>query len=286
MTSRNRFGVLSMTAVLLAIALAWTMVGNAQGQRGAGGGQGRGGAAAPAPQQGPPPVRIAVQVTEVRPDMIGIYQDLIKNEANPGLKKGGLAWRWTWANGPTGQGFTFVSVQPVTNYAQYDLPGLLQKGIGADGVANYNAKLRPAIVSQHTYIQTLRQDLSIQSNSSTPPALAVIQTFQIASGKGDDFTKSMTSDYLPNYKKAGLKDFWAYAVNYGAPGGQIVTVRPIAKYAELDEQGLLGKAGVTGDAAAQIGARRAAIATVIDNELVRYVPELSYGMPTPPRASN
>ena len=89
----------------------------------------------------------------------------------------------------------------------------------------------------------------------------------------------MTSDYLPNYKKAGVKDFWVYAVNFGAPGGQIVTVRPIAKYAELDEPGLLAKAGVTGDAAARIGARRAATATVIGNELVRYVPDLSFGMP-------
>src|SRR2546428_529508 len=110
------------------------------------------------------PQRIAVQVTQVRPDMVGTYQDLIKNEANPGIKKGGIAWRWTWANGPSGQTFTFVSVQPITNYAQYDQPGALQKGIGADGVANYNAKLRSTIVSQHTYIQTLRQDLSIQSN--------------------------------------------------------------------------------------------------------------------------
>ena len=278
MRSTHKAWILSTT---VALAVAMIMVGSAQGQRGGGGG-GRGRAGGPAPAQaapGPAPQRIAVQVTQVRPDMVGTYQDLIKNEANPGLKKGGIAYRWTWANGPSGQAFTFVSVQPITNYAQYDQPGALQKGIGADGVANYNAKLRPTIVSQHTYIQTLRQDLSIQSNSGTPPAFAVIQTFQIAPGKGDDFTKSMTSDYLPNYKKAGLKDFWAYAVNYGAPGGQIVTVRPIAKYAELDEQGLLAKAGVTGDAAAQIGARRAAIATVIDNELVRYVPELSFGMP-------
>ena len=277
MTSRKKAAVLSTVAVLLAVALAW--VGNAQGQQG---GRGRGGAAAPA--QAPAPVRIAVQVTQVRPDMVGTYQDLIKNEANPALKKAGVAYRWTWANGPSGQGYTFVSVQPITSYAQYDQPGALQKAIGADGVANYNAKLRPAIVSQHTYIQTLRQDLSILSNSNAPPALAVIQSFQIAPGKGDDFTKSMTADYLPNYKKAGLKDFWVYATNYGAPGGQIVTVRPLAKYAELDEQGLLAKAGVTGDAAAQIGARRAAIATVIDNELVRLVPELSFGMP--PRSTN
>jgi hypothetical protein len=268
MRSTHRAWVLSLT-VALAVATAWAAVGSAQGQRG----QGRGAA----PQA--PPQRVAVTVTQVRPDMVGTYQDLIKNEANPGLKKSGMAYRWTWANGASGQAFTFVSVQPITNYAQFDQPGALGRAIGADGVANYNAKLRPTIVSQHAYIETLRQDLSIQSNSSTPPAFAVIQVFQIASGKGDDFTKSMTSDYIPNYKKAGVKDFWVYAINFGAPGGRIVTVRPIAKYAELDEQGLLGKAGVTGDAAAQIGARRAAIATVIDNEILRYVPELSFGMP-------
>ncbi|HEY3045486.1 MAG TPA: hypothetical protein VGJ39_15755 [Vicinamibacterales bacterium] len=273
MRTTSQVGAMPATAALLALVAASAIVINAEAQQGAGGGR---------PAAAPAPVRVAVQVTEVRPDMVGTYQDLIRNEANPGLKKAGLAYRWTWANGPSGQAYTFVSVQPIADYAQYDQPGLLQKAIGADGVANYNAKLRPAIVSQHTYIETLRQDLSIVSNSGTPPALAVIQTFQVASGKGDDFTKSMTMDYLPNYRKAGLKDFWVYATNYGAPGGQIVTVRPIAKYAELDGMGLLAKAGVTGDAAAQIGARRAAISTVIDNELVRFVPELSFGTPKGP----
>ncbi len=211
--------------------------------------------------------------------MVGTYQDLIKNELIPALKKAGVAYRWTWANGPMGQGFMFVGVQPVTSYAQYDQGNPMQRAIGADGVANYNAKIRPTMVSTHTYIQTLRQDLSIQSNSPTAPPLAQVQTFQIASGKGNDFTSIMTSEYLPNYKKAGVKDFWAYAINFGAPAGQIVTVRALSKYAELDGQGLLQQAGLSPEAAAQINARRAAIASAIDNNVVRFVPELSFGSP-------
>ena len=89
----------------------------------------------------------------------------------------------------------------------------------------------------------------------------------------------MTSDYLPNYKKAGVKDFWVYASNFGGPAGQIVTVRPIAKYAELDQPGLLNRAGLSADAAAKIGARRAAVSAVIDNEVARFVADLSFGMP-------
>lgn len=254
--------LLSGAAVLLAVGVAWTIMGRAQG-----------GASAQ-----PPPQRIVVAVTQVKPEMIGTYEDLIKNIANPALQKAGVPWRATWATA-SGQGFTRISVQPLANYAQLDQPGALQRGLGADGVANYNAKLRPTIESTHTYMQTLRQDLSILSGSNTPPAFAVVQTFQVAPGKGDEFTSSMTSDYLPNYKKAGVKDFWAYATNFGSGGGQIVTVRPISKYAELDQPGLLNRAGLSPEAAGKIGARRAAVASVIDNEVIRFVPELSFGTP-------
>ena len=269
MTRRAEAWVL--TAVLLAGVLAWTTAGSAQGQRG-------GGAAA---QPASPPVRVQVQVVQVKPEAVGTYQDIIKSELVPALKKAGVAWRWTFANGPVGQGFTFVNVTPVANYAQFDqLPGALQRAIGADGVVKYNAKIRPTIVSTHTTVQTLRQDISILSNATTPPALVVVQDFQVAPGKGAEFTSAMTSDWIPAYKKAGVKDFWVYAVNFGAPGGLIGTVRPIAKYAELDEPGgLLGKAGLTPDQIQQMVARRAALASVVENTIVRYVPELSFGMP-------
>jgi hypothetical protein len=262
MRTTRKTMLVSVAAVLLAVGIAWTLLGRAQGG---------------APTQ-PPPQRVTVVVTQVKPDMLITYEDLIKNVANPALKKAGVAWRATWATA-SGQGFTRISVTPVANYAELDQPNPLQRALGADGLANYNAKLRPTIQSTHTYGQTLRQDLSILSNSSAPPAFAVVQTFQVAPGKGDEFTASMTSDYLPNYKKAGVKDFWVYASNFGGPAGQIVTVRPIAKYAELDQPGLLNRAGLSAEAAAKIGARRAAVSTVIDNEVARFVADLSYGMP-------
>jgi hypothetical protein len=259
----------SVVAVLLAVGVAWTILGRAQGG---------------APAQ-PPLQRIMVVVTHVKPDMLPTYEDLIKNVANPALKKAGVPWRATWATA-SGQGFTRMSATPLANYAELDQPGALRRALGADGVASYDAKLRPTIESTHTYVETLRQDLSVLSNSSTPPAFAVVQTFQVAPGKGAEFTSSMTSDYLPNYKKAGVKDFWAYATNFGAPGGRILTVRPIAKYAELDQPGLLNRAGLSAEDAAKIGARRAAVSTVIDNEVMRFVPDLSFGTPQQVRATN
>lgn len=270
----NKAGLFSMT-VVLAVAIIGVAVGSAQGQRGA----------APNAQPAPPPVRVQVVVTQVKPEMLGTYQDLIKNEANPGLKKAGLAYRWMFA--PTfGQGFTFISVQPIANYAQFDQPGALQRGLGADGVANYNAKLRPTIVSTHTTIYTLNQTLSIISNATAPPAVVNVQTFEIVSGKGGDFNSIMTSDYIPAYKKAGVKDFWVYGTNFGGPGGEVVTVRPIPNFADLDGQGLLGRAGLAADAIAALNAKRNAFIARTQTEIHRYVPDLSFGMPPAIRSTS
>jgi hypothetical protein len=273
MRSTKKAGFLVAAAV--GVAAAGTSMGLAQG---------RGGATT----QQAPPQRTLLQIAQVKPDMIGTFEDLIKNELIPAQKKAGVAYRWTFANGPMGgQGFTFVGVQPITSYAQFDQGPAIQRAMGADWYANYNAKLRATLVSTRSFVQTLRADLSIQSGSPTAPPLAQVQTFQVAPGKGEEFTRIMTSDYLPNYKKAGVKDFWAFAINFGdVPAGQIVTVRSLSKYADLDGPGLLQKAGLSPEAAAQINARRAAVASGVSNTVVRFVPEMSFGSPAPRPSSH
>ena len=230
-------------------------------------------------QQQPPAQRVVVQVTHVKFDQVDAYQNLMKSTFLPAIKKANLAsYVWTWTSGASGEAGQFVQVRPIKNYAELDIPNRLQAAMGAEALNAFNAKLRPMIVSRQNYIQTVRQDLTLQG-SAAPPSLAVVQIFQVSPGKGGDFTASMTSDYLPNFRKAGLKDFFSYAGNFGGAGGTIITLRPISKYAELDEPGLLQKAGLAQDKIQQIGQKRNAVATVVENNLVRLVPDLSFGMP-------
>ena len=269
MKPTRKLRLVPLAAVALA-ATTWAPIGLAQGQRGAG-----------APQ--PPPIRFRVQVSQIKPEMVPAYQDLIKNDLLPALKKAGQTWQWAFTSGPVGQNFTYVTVSPVTNYAQFDQqPSPVAQALGPAGIANLGAKFRQTVASQQAYIDTLRQDLSIVSNSDTPPAIVVIQALQIAPGKGQEFTNVITTDWLPLFKKAGWKDVWFTNRTFGGPPG-VAQIRFLSKYAELDEPGLLQKAGLTPEQIQALLARRNAVASVVNNEILRYVPDLSFGMPAMPR---
>jgi hypothetical protein len=263
---RSKIVVVGAIVGCMVLAMAWatTTGANAQG-------------AAVAAQ--PAPVRLRVQVTEVKPDMVQRWQELTRTEAIPAQKKAGLAWRHTFAaGGPFGPGSTFVTVQPVTNYAQFDQGSAITRGLGADGAAKLNAKLQPTIVRTHARILTLQANDSIESHSTAPPALVVVQTIQLLPGKGAEYGNLWRSDYLPHYRTAGVSDIWVFTANYGAPLGQIVTVRPISKYAELDQQpGLLQRGGLSAEAAQKINARRSALISGSEIEVHRFIPELSFG---------
>jgi hypothetical protein len=234
---------------------------------------------------GPPPQRIVVTITQLKPDMVTTWEDLQKNEMIPAQKKAGLPWRHTLGNGASGQSFTRVTIGPLANYAQLDMPGFITRAVSAEANANYNAKLRQTVLSQQQSIATLQVDESIMSNATTMQPLQLVQVFHVAPGKGADFAASLREDYLPAYKKAGVKDYWVYNTNQGQPG--TVLVRPIANYAELDKPALLVQAGLTQDQQTKIGGRRnATLGGATETEVYRFIPELSYGTPAAVRSTN
>jgi hypothetical protein len=271
---QSKFFVVGAIVGCIVIATFWAMASSAGAQ------------GAPAAQQQTPPVRVRVQVTQVKPDMVQRWQEITRTEAIPAQKKGGIAWRHTFAaGGPLGQGSTFIIVTPVTNFAQFDQPNAVRRALGDDAYAKYNAKIQATVVSSHATIDTFQPNSSIESHSTTPPALVVVQSIQVLPGRGTDYTNLWRSDYLPSYRKAGVKDLWLFTTTYGAPLGRVITVRPISKYAELDLQpGLLQRGGLSPEAAQKINARRDTLISSMETEVQRFIPELSFG--TPARASN
>jgi hypothetical protein len=233
-------------------------------------------------QQAPPPSRTLVVTTTVKPDMVAQYQELFQKEAIPAFKKAGIPFRWVFGSGPVGPGATFVSAQPIRDYAQFDQGPLLRTAMGAEAFAKYQARLQPMLVSTHGVIQTLVQNASIQSFSGKPPAWVIVATTNVQVGKGPEFASITTNEILPALKKAGVTDSWLFAANFGAPGTQRTIVTPISGWAELDRPNPLARA--LGPEAAQqlIQKRNALTAGGTESVVLRYVPEMSYGAPPRP----
>jgi hypothetical protein len=243
-------------------------------------------AQAPAAQQAPPQ-RIQVTTTQLKPDMVAIWENLVRTELIPAQKKINLPWRHTFANGPFGNGFTRVAITPVVNYAQYDQPTPITRAVNAAAAAAYAAKINTTIQSQVTDILTLQTNNSIISGATAMQPFVVVTTYAVQSGRGPDFGTTLREDFLPAYRKAGVRDFWVYAPNFGTvPAGFRALVRPVAKFAELDDAALLQKGGLSQEQIAKVNARRDAVAAGTTQVVYRFIPELSYGMPATPRSTN
>lgn len=97
--------------------------------------------------QSAPPRRVSVVITQVKPDMVDAFQALVRSESIPAEKKAGVAWRATFR--PVfGELNTFVTVRPVTSYAQFDGPGTFQRALGEQGANRLLSRVRAMTLSQ------------------------------------------------------------------------------------------------------------------------------------------
>jgi hypothetical protein len=119
------------------------------------------------PDSGEVPKMIRVLVTDVRPDKIGDYLDLMKNEILPAVKKGGVK-DYTFASRRFGAPNTqFISVAGMNSWADFDGEFGAEKGLGKEGYKALVAKVRMLITSSQYDVYRFESDLSY-----LPPAAA------------------------------------------------------------------------------------------------------------------
>lgn len=112
------------------------------------------------PSSGDIPKMIRVLVTDVRPDKIGEYRDLMKNEILPAIKKGGVK-DYTFASRRFGAPNTeFISVASMSNWADFDGEFGAEKGLGKEGYHALVAKVRTLITSSQYDVYRYEPDLS------------------------------------------------------------------------------------------------------------------------------
>jgi hypothetical protein len=227
------------------------------------------------PQAAPTPEFLSITVVSVKPEMMVEFQNFMKNTTNPALKKGGLKWREVWQNtGAAGDAFEYVIVAPVPKLAEYDGPGALEKGLGAQGVAAWQTKARSLVNSVRRFIIRTRPDLSFAAQRTGAPKMAVVHMVHVAPNRNGDYENYLKNDFVPAMKQAGVTYLVSQTI-FGGDANEYITLTMRDSFADLDKGPVLVQA-LGPEGAQKLTQKLAAGAVVhLERSLTRFVPELS-----------
>lgn len=226
--------------------------------------------------QTPSAERVAVTIVSVKPEMVADFENMIKNETNPALAKGGAKWRNVWQTATFGDLFEYVIAAPVDNYAQYDSPSPMEKGLGKEGFAAWRAKASRMVNKVHTYAIEAMPELSYNAEMAGLPKMAVVTFVHVAPGRVAEYENHIKNDLLPVIKKSGIAGYWVNRTRLGGDTNEYIILALHENYAEIDK----------GPPVARVLGREGALklwqklpAGVVmhqENRVMRYAPELSY----------
>ena len=229
-------------------------------------------AQAPAPTT----TRSYVQVVRLKPDMVGEWMALQKDEVIPAQKKAGVTSRITLATA-VGNAFEYTLITPFASWASMDGDAPLVRALGAAGAAALNAKLRKCIMTQSSFLTTRQDELSIPA---TGEALVWRTTVRRAlPGKVQEYLAFYKAEVLPAMQKAKAEGKIAGSVlamrGVGALSREFTATTLYHKFADLDGPNPVN--AVVGQAAgAAIGAKADLLTTTAQTYVRRRIADLSY----------
>ncbi|MDQ3255302.1 MAG: hypothetical protein M3R15_15620 [Acidobacteriota bacterium] len=211
----------------------------------------------------------------VKPEMITDFQNFMTSETNPALRKGGMKSRDVWRRtAAAGDPFEFIIVAPMDNFAQYDGQTPLEKALGKEGYAAWEAKAGRFVNSVRRYVIRTRPDLSHQGKRTGTPKLAVVSFIHVAPGRNQDFVNHTMNNYMPVFKQAGATYLVAETM-FGDDVNEFITLTMRESFADIDK-GPIPVQVLGADGARQLNHKLpTGVITRIKRSFVRYVPELS-----------
>ena len=221
-----------------------------------------------------------LQITQTIPGEDANFRSIVQKEVIPAEKKGGLAWRNTYAGTPLGAAFTYFTIRPVQSLSDFDKPGPITRALGAEAAEKLNARIAQTIATRQSMIQTFAPELSIDSHATAPAPLVVVEQIQLLPDKQPQFADWVRTQQLPLLRKLGVKDYWVFASTWGAPAGHrtIVEVIPNFAFLEPGQSGYMGRAAraLGDDAAEKLNAQRVALVERQERTVLRLVPEMTF----------
>lgn len=225
----------------------------------------------PAQQQAQPQL-LHLTYIKVQPGMANEWREM-QTTVNAAYRKEGTPWRHVWA-GAVFSEVHFATVFPVGKMERYDTPNPMRKAMNDTQYQQYIQKASRIVASSHHRLVTTRPDLSLMSQRGAP-SHAVVNTIVVEPGRNAAFEAALKADFLPAWRKAGLKDVWVHQTIFGSNPTEYVIVVLFEKWAEMEGGGPMVRA-LGAEGWDKIRQKLAGIATSVHAQTIRNVPELGY----------
>lgn len=227
-------------------------------------------------QQAAKSERLMVTIVNIKPESVDEYEAFVRNETNPALQRAGVKWRRTWKTAVIGNAFEYIYVQPLENFSEFDGPGPIERALGKDGNAAWNAKSRRFLTSVRRMVINTRPDLSYDPGRTGDPAVAVVTHATAAQGRNAEVEKWVTADLLPAMRQAKVPGYSVSQVHLGGNANEYITLVHHNDMAEI-EKGPPVYRVMSKEAGDRLYAKLPAGAlTNVIRYVVRYAPDLSF----------
>ncbi len=221
------------------------------------------------------PVRMSVQIVNVKPESVNDWLALQQNETMPALKKIKAPAREAWTTANFGEAFQYFFTQPLEKFAAYDNPDPpMVRAIGQEAARIYNDKVRKMILSQQTLAITIMPE-SIMPPPSYVPKFMVLNFAYAVPGRAADYAAYLRNDLMPVIRKVKPVGFVVSSTLHGGDANEFVTARYLEKMADLDGPNLQTQA-IGAEAANKLGAKTAGMLDRQERRVYRYLPNLSF----------
>jgi hypothetical protein len=220
--------------------------------------------------------RLLVQVSYLKPERVGEWLALQRDEVMPALRKAGVPNRTTLET-LFGDRPEYITLRPLPSFAEFDADGPLEAALGARGAAALTAKLQACTVSTVRYIINRQNEFNV---GTTNGPIFLTTTYTLSPGAGPAY-RQFLRDYALPLNRRGVQEgkilgaTVAIAGNGAPVPGLWIQTTYLPNVAALDAGGLAGQL-LDPPQVQLLNQGAAQLRTVYRNTVRRVVADLSY----------
>ena len=170
---------------------------------------------------------------QIKPGMSGEFENFMKSELNPALRKGGVKEMSVWKTAIFGTAGHYVMTQPVESLSQYDQPNPLLKALGEKKFGEMMVKLQKYVRSNDMCLVTMRPDLGVEVPANYEPKLVIQVRIEVAPGRTAEYENG-TREVMQVVKKAHAKGAYAAKVGLGGNPNEYHAVVLLDSFTDME----------------------------------------------------